>query len=338
MDKRTKLGLTAIAVSIGVALIFGNPVVLPEYRDRKPVDVKKAKADLDVYIARTRQNQVVRAQAATAVTESVAAAATNLMAEADEMATTKLAEQETERMRADLARQSSMAQSQAAAQNPSVPAVQAATPTVAAVATREQEIEAKTFDAQADDSTQAPTAAVDQPKIEPAQKTEVMQIERREVTSQFLYLKVREHTLRFHVAKAVDAQRLEKIVATLKNACLATSESDLACTKSKQPRVIVDRLFFAELKMSEVSEFSQSSTANGSLWKLTGGTSNQPFRITQDSSVSRSEILARGFESQILGVNPKRKPASQAATKIEKVYVTQSRFSETAIQKAGTIR
>ena len=171
------------------------------------------------------------------------------------------------------------------------------------------------------------------------------------LTTRFLFLKISDSLLRFHVDANLGDDELETIIAALGSSCLKSGERDLSCDTKKQDSIVVDKAFLANAKLSQSQSWSREPTPRGLHWKLTcasGGddcfdriTKPRAFKLTTNRRAAvESRILAHGFESQATRAIAKktRSPASATSQKaLDRVYVTRTTSERIKLLPKGTL-
>jgi|GEM_PF-4856507 len=168
------------------------------------------------------------------------------------------------------------------------------------------------------------------------------------VTTRFLFLKISDAVLRFHVDPNLGDKQLETVVEALRQSCIKAPGDDMSCNVSKQSSVVVDRAFFSDVDLSKVDRWSQAKTPTG-LWKLvcaSGGedcfdssTRLHQFKLTANRSALDQRILAHGFETQMgkAAIKKRRLPASASPKTVDRVYVTRTTSQSIPHLPKGTL-
>ncbi len=179
------------------------------------------------------------------------------------------------------------------------------------------------------------------PQLSARVETAVVKFESRQVPTQFLYFKIRNHLVRFNVDEKIDDKTASKLIAILKTSCISTSFNESGCEVNKRNTVIADKGFFADVENSEKEELPLADDAetvwklicaDGSLDCLNSPAKFKSFKLLLTKAGLTNHVLARGFESQRVRASAKRMPSSMSSTtvskpgfsNIEKVFTTKT--------------
>jgi hypothetical protein len=170
----------------------------------------------------------------------------------------------------------------------------------------------------------------------------------RTPTTRFLYFKIADSIVRFHVDPNFGDRELNTIIQALGTACVKTTDPDKLCDPERRNSLTVDKAFYADVQLSQVSDWSKMTTPVGQMWKLScmsGGeecfalsTKVRTFKLTAKKAPFGLRVIAHGFESE--AVSKKRVPASASGSKmksIEKVYMTRTTTAVVPHLPKGTL-
>jgi hypothetical protein len=170
------------------------------------------------------------------------------------------------------------------------------------------------------------------------------------VTTRYLFLKISDSLLRFHVDANLGDDELETVVRALGSSCLKSAVDDAACDSAKQNSILVDKAFLADAKLSQIEHWSHENTPKGQLWKLvcaSGGdecfdrlNKVRSFKLTANRKAADGRILAHGFESQAVRAIAKKRraPASVVQQRtLDRVYVTRTTSEKIKLLPKGTL-
>jgi hypothetical protein len=170
------------------------------------------------------------------------------------------------------------------------------------------------------------------------------------VTTRYLFLKISDSLLRFHVDVNLGDDELEIVTRALGSSCLKSKDEDETCDSSKRNTVLVDGAFFADAKLSQTTRWSRAKTPKGQIWKLvcvSGGddcfervAKVRAFKLTTNKSVLDDRILAHGFESQAVRALAKKRRTPASANEprtLDRVYVTRTTSEKIPLLPKGTL-
>lgn len=204
-------------------------------------------------------------------------------------------------------------------------------------------------DASAIGSTRAPAAAKPAREIEPPKPRNTHFVSHA-VTTRYLFLKIADSLLRFHVDANLGDAELETVVRALGSSCLKSAADDATCDSSERNSVLVDKAFFADAKLSQTTRWSRETTPKGQIWKLvcaSGGddcfeptTKARAFKLTTNKNVLDDRILAHGFESQAIRALAKKRRAPASANEprtLDRAYITRTTNEKIRLLPKGTL-